>query len=148
MAKKKKKLTPEQRRRRKIRKLKKRLITIALILTALGAGYYLTNPATAGKASQSEQIATIRDKIITYSQIGQEQAVKVLGIATEYTERALRTTKVPKQLIGGDEEIIVDQVVKNFTEEVKKLPAQQAQKIKTQICQDVIDEATQSANQP
>jgi hypothetical protein len=49
---------------------------------------------------------------------------------------------LPTKFENMPEEIVVDNVVASFSQEIKDLPLKQVQKIKTQICQDVINQAT------
>jgi hypothetical protein len=54
---------------------------------------------------------------------------------------------LPKNLSGGEEEIVVQELVDGWSEEIKHLPAEQVKKVKVKFCQDVINEATQSGNE-
>jgi hypothetical protein len=53
-----------------------------------------------------------------------------------------KTIKIPTNVTGLPEEIVVEDVVNNLTAQVKKLPENQVKVIKTEFCQDVINEAT------
>lgn len=59
----------------------------------------------------------------------------------------VKQIEVPTQVSGLPEEVVIDDVVNNLVDEVKQLPENQVKKVKIQFCQDVISEATASANQ-
>jgi len=117
---------------------------ILLIGSAFAAGYFYINPSQIPDAK-------IRNQVETYKQDNQnttqDQIVDVLGNATQKATDIIKNTKIPEPLLNQEdisEEIVVEDVVNNFTEEIKQLPEKQVKKIKYQICQDVISEATQS----
>lgn len=64
-----------------------------------------------------------------------DQAQKVLASFAQ-------NTSLPSEITGLPEEIVVEDVVTNLSGEIKKLPAKEAKKIKTEFCMDVINEYT------
>lgn len=81
------------------------------------------------------------------------QASQVLGAtitapdsldkAQQYLQSVAKTTKLPTSLTGLPEEVVVEDVMKNITGELKKLPEKEAEKLKVQFCQDVIAQSGQ-----
>jgi len=56
-----------------------------------------------------------------------------------------KSVKIPTNLTGLPEEIVVDELVKKLGEQLITLPDSQIKQVKVEFCQDVIDEATSSA---
>jgi hypothetical protein len=69
---------------------------------------------------------------------------QAMNKSKSYIEQAFRTIKIPKKISGTSEEIVVEDVVSNLSNELKQLPAEQVKKIKIELCQDVIEEAVQA----
>lgn len=135
----KKHLSPEEKRRKKLKKLKRNLTRAILISAAVAAGYVLMNPTVLGNSAREEQVTRVREQLLAVSSSTQDRIAGILGATTSVVEEALKTTKIPKQLTN-QEEIVVDEVVKGFADEIKKLPAEQAKKVKRDFCADLIEE--------
>lgn len=56
-----------------------------------------------------------------------------------------KSIKIPTNLTGLPEEIVVDEVVKKLGEQLITLPDSQINQVKIEFCQDVINDATRSA---
>lgn len=66
-----------------------------------------------------------------------DQAQKVFASFTQ-------NTTLPSEITGLPEEVVVEDAVSSLTQELKKLPAKEAIKFKTEFCQDVINQHTAS----
>jgi len=66
-----------------------------------------------------------------------------LGVASQKVSKFLKTTTIPASLVGEESQgdIIVEDLVVDLTDQIKDLPSQQVKRIKTQFCDDVIQEA-------
>ena len=51
----------------------------------------------------------------------------------------METIKVPKKLTGEEEEIVIQDVVDNFSEKIKNLPDEQVDRMKVQFCKDLLE---------
>ena len=142
----KRRFTAEDRRRMAKGELRRGLMRIVMV-GVLGAGVYLlSNPGAIENPKQREKVEAAREKLVESGSEGGDQLKVSIDSAKEYVKEAFETTKIPKNLTGGEEEIVVEELVNNLSEEVKQLPAEQVKKVKIQFCQDVINEATGSAN--
>ena len=156
-----KKLTPELRRKRSARRLKKRIIQLVLLAVVGGSVYLLVNPQIVADPVRRGQIEQVREKVMGAS-VGTEsvnvisqdsdngaQAVisQAISKSKSYIDQAFRTIKIPKKISGTSEEIVVEDVVSNLSNELKQLPAEQVKKIKIELCQDVIEEAVLACEQ-
>ena len=65
--------------------------------------------------------------------------------AQDYFIQFAKNTKIPSKFTGLPEDMVVEEVVSSFSQEIKDLPNNQVKRIKTQICQDLIDEAASAS---
>ena len=127
-------------KRSKFKTIKTILSRLLLVGAVLGRYYVYQNPQLISQNSTQPEEPT-EESVSSQSLetlINQEKVAEILGKTTEFVEEGLETIKVPKQLSGSQEEIVIQDVVDDFTEKVKDLPSQQVDKIKVQFCQDIL----------
>lgn len=73
------------------------------------------------------------------------QLKAALGKAREQVLGAYSAIQKDQKIPGLPEEVVVNDYVDMLTDKVKALPAEQLREVKRSFCQDVIDEATGSA---
>jgi hypothetical protein len=118
----------------------KQLILIAIVL---GAYLLIKNPATLGSIQSQLPFTSNRQIQIASQSASLGRSVKGLYTkAQDYFIEFAENTNIPTKFTGLPDEVVIDDVVATFTQEVKDLPKNQVKRIKTQICQDVIDDAT------
>ena len=118
-------------------------IQLILIAVVIGAYYLSKNPQMLESLPFQLPFNTESQIPTATKSASFDQTVKGLySKAQDYFIEFAQNTKIPTKFTGLPEEVVIDDVVSTFTQEVKDLPKNQVKRIKTQICQDVINEAT------
>ena len=129
---------------KKITTLLSRLLLIGLII----GGYYLyKNPELIKGQVLGEEVSIESEselkpestESILNNLVSQEKVAEILGKTTDLVEEGLETIKVPKQLTGTDEEIVIEDAFNQFSQKIKDLPEQQVDRIKIQFCIDILE---------
>lgn len=142
---KKKKLSSGERRRKAARRFQGSVVKMVGLVLLGGAAFLLFNPQVIENLEQRQKVEAVRSNLFESGDEGGGQLTTAIESAKEYIEHAFETIKIPKELTGSEEEIVVQELVDNLTEQVKQLPAEQVKRVKVGFCQDVIDEATKAA---
>ncbi|MFC1653651.1 hypothetical protein ACFL1M_02290 [Patescibacteria group bacterium] len=133
----------KKRRKKKqssFKKAKNLLSKLLLLAVVFGAYYVYKNPEiiSSEKNDSLQSVEQVGKDITLTSFVNEEKFSEILGKTTSLVEEGLENIKVPKQLSGTQEEIVIQDVVNNFTERVKDLPNEQVGRIKIQFCKDML----------
>ncbi len=122
------------------KKIRRWLFRLGLVATGVGIGV-LVKPSLIPDLEKRAQVEGLREQILQANEVGQEKALQVLGESSEVAQEAVdKASEVAKDLSGKDPQVIVEEKVTDFKEEIKSLPEKQVKKIKLEFCQDVIKE--------
>jgi hypothetical protein len=129
--------------------LRSKFIVIGLALLA----YAIYNPSVIPHPQLQQQASQLNQTITSQDNSWQKKASWLYHKLQEKFLIFAQKTKLPKQLTGLPEEVVVQDIVDDLTNQVKQLPQKQVKSAKTQFCQDVINDATASiagtsTNQP
>lgn len=117
--------------------IRKALLSTLLAGAAFGGYYLYQNPEIiVGVSKNSATLPSITQQV--KNKTNTESLTAVLGQTTSLIEEGLRSVKVPKNLSGTDQEIVLEDVFNQFTAKVKGLPTEQVDKVKIQFCQDLL----------
>lgn len=116
-----------------------------MITLLAGGGYLVYNPSVIPYPEAQKQVIVVREKAIDQTPVVKDAAEKVLGLTAEAAVDLAYDLRLSGENAKPPEEIVVEDMVDNFSQELKNLPQNQVNKIKAQFCQDLIDEATRSA---
>jgi len=122
------------------KKIRRWLFRLGLVGMGVAVGV-LVKPSLIQDSAKRAQVEGVREQILQANEIGQEKALQVLGESVEVIGATVdKTSSLAKDLSGKDPQVIVEEKVTKFKEEVKSLPEKQVQKIKLEFCKDVIAE--------
>jgi len=135
-----------KRRKKRIKPIKKvmTLLSRVLLIGLIVGGYYVyKNPEFIKSQVLGEEVSeeTESESIETSlsSFVDQEKISSILGKTTGLVQEGLENIKVPKQLTGTDEEIVIEDAFNQFSQKIQDLPEQQVDRIKIQFCKDVLE---------
>lgn len=114
-----------------------------IVLLVVGYGFFV--PQAIPYPKIREKVLGIRSEANVPENDQLLEAAK--GAWQKITEKFLifaKNTKLPKRVTGLPEEVVVEDAVKQLTERVKKLPAEQAKKAKQNFCADIVAESTKA----
>lgn len=117
-------------------------VKILILALLLGAGYVSYHPEVIPNEAVQQKVLGIRDEIRKPDSPITQFAGKVWQSMTKVFLDFAKNTKLPKKITGLPEEIVVEDVVKKLTEQVKQLPAKEAHKVKQNFCADIVAEST------
>ena len=132
-------------KRRKKSKPFKKIITLFSRLFLVGlvlGGYYIYKNPDLVKSFKPDEVVSVESgstEITLNNFVGQEKISEILGKTTSLVEEGLENIKVPKQITGTDEEIVIEEAFNQFSQKIKDIPEQQVDRIKIQFCKDVLD---------
>ena len=120
------------------------LLSRVLLIGLIVGGYYVyKNPEFIKSQVLGEEVSeeTESESIETSlsSFVDQEKISSILGKTTGLVQEGLENIKVPKQLTGTDEEIVIEDAFNQFSQKIQDLPEQQVDRIKIQFCKDVLE---------
>jgi len=122
------------------KKIRRWLVRLGLVAVGVGVGV-LVKPSLIQDSTKRAQVEDMREQILQANEVGQEKALQVLGESAEVIGNTVdKTSSLAKDLSGKDPQVIVEEKVSDFKEEIKSLPEKQIKKIKLEFCQDVIKE--------
>lgn len=121
--------------------IKNVLIKLILLAIVVGGVYVYQNPMLLPTQIQEVLIVNelIAPDVVVSSSKVKDETSTILGKTTSLLEEGLQNIKVPKNIIGGEEEIVLQEVFDNFTQRVKNLPNEQVDRIKIQFCKDLLE---------
>ena len=105
-------------------------------------GYYIYKNPDLVKSFKPDEVVSVESgstEITLNNFVGQEKISEILGKTTSLVEEGLENIKVPKQITGTDEEIVIEEAFNQFSQKIKDIPEQQVDRIKIQFCKDVLD---------
>ena len=122
------------------KKIRQWLVRLVLLGVA-GGGVVLAKPNLIKDAQKRAQVEQIRDQVLQANTEAQEKTLQVLGQSAATTEVVVeRVREVTKEVTHEDPQQIVNQTVTNITNEIKDLPQEQVNKIKRDICEQIMVE--------
>lgn len=122
------------------KKIRRWVVRLALLGLA-GAGVVLAKPDLIKDAQKRAQVEQVRDRVLEANTEAQEKTLQVLGQSAATTEVVVeRVREVTKEVTNQDPEQIVNQTVTNITNEIRDLPQEQVNKIKRDICEQIMVE--------
>jgi hypothetical protein len=138
-----------KRRKKRTKPIKKILALVPKLLLVglvLGGYYIYKNPdiiinriSTNQDSNESNSPDSKSSEITLNNFVSQEQISNILGKTTGLVQEGLENIKVPKQLTGSDEEIVIEDAFNQFSQKIKDLPAEQVDRIKIQVCKDILE---------
>jgi hypothetical protein len=119
-----------------------------LILAVVGLGYLAwTQPEQIPYQPLKSQVLGLKTMESTASaNTIMLDTPKLIQSAQQLVSSMSKSIKIPTSITGLPEEIVVDETVKKLGEQLITLPNSQIQQVRIQFCQDLIDNATQSAS--
>jgi len=111
------------------------LLVIGFLVLLVLKPELIPNPEAQAK------VMDMKESFLNDSPIGE----KVGWLASKATEKFLlfaKNTKLPKQVTGLPEEVVVEDMVNELGQTLKDLPANQVEKIKANFCADVVNNAS------
>ncbi|OGV91536.1 hypothetical protein A3A66_00160 [Microgenomates group bacterium RIFCSPLOWO2_01_FULL_46_13] len=136
-------ISPEKKRRKRARRLRRRLIRLMMAVVILGVGYLIYNPNVVADPTARARVEVIRGKVGGLAVMGKEWGVVLTNQAVKAVDTALKTTKVPKKMDGEIKEVVVEDVVADFTKQLKELPVEKAREVTQQFCERVAGESSE-----
>lgn len=127
-------------------KLLRKFLPLLLIGAVVGAYYLPQHPELLARiipqnASSQDQEEDNSEAVVATTQ----------NIGSVLSSTAQNISNITRNLIdkmtNEQEEALINQTVKNLSTQIKDLPKEQAEKIKYQFCQDVIEQYEQENNQ-
>lgn len=113
---------------------------LLLLLLILGGYFVWQQPEVIPYPSVSTAINQIKQSENPTQVLGASiSAPDTLTKAQEAISSMIKTTKLPTSITGLPEEVVVEDLMISVTSELKKLPEKEAQKLKVQFCQDVLE---------
>jgi len=143
MNKKKKKKSSEGPKPLISKKTRKRFLKL-LILTILGGGGYIfSNPNVIPDPQQREQVLNAKDYLLHLNDRAQASLVDALPQTQQITSHASQLSQ--NGVVLGDQEINVEEVIRQAAQSLENIPQNQLQRFKTDFCADVIQNAVNNA---
>lgn len=130
----------KRKKKSSIRKIK-HLISRVLLVGLVFGGYYLyKNPQLVSQIlNKQPPEELVSSQAILNNFISQEKASEILGKTTSLVAEGLENIKIPKQLSGSNEEIVIQDAFDQFSQKIKDLPAEQVDRVKIQLCKDILE---------
>jgi hypothetical protein len=116
-----------------------------VLLMIVGALVIIYKPEIINNGPIQAKIYDLRAQVFKMKKPDLESAKQVASATSQKVLGAYSVVQKENLIPGLPKEIVVDQVVNNLTDQVKKLPETELKQVKRAFCQDVIDEATGSA---
>jgi hypothetical protein len=114
------------------------------LVVAIAYGFY--NPEIIPQDSLKEKVLGIRDQVPHQEGLVTETASWLTQTAQKTYTHIATTVKVPKELTGLPEEVVVEEAVKQLGDKVKTLPVEQAHKVKQYFCADIVAESLSASS--
>lgn len=118
------------------------LIKMGLLGLVVGGYFLWQNPKLIEQILSDSSVSQPKEKasqtVSTAAKTSTQNMSAILGKTTSFVEEGLQNLKIPKQLSGSDEEIVLEEVVNDFTAKIKNLPQEQVDRIKIQFCEDLL----------
>lgn len=119
------------------------LIKLIFISALAGASYTIYDPSLISNQEKRDQVIAIKQDLVdkvnkTLKDQDLPPILARLGSFSRY---------LPQGAVLGNQEIIVEDQLEQLTSHLKTLPAQQLDRLKTDLCADLVREAT-SSSQP
>jgi len=124
------------------KKLKRRVFRSLIIFVIASLGYMMYNPNVIQDEESRDKIINLRDKILSLTNSSQEKLVEV---APQAQKLSSVVTKIPVGDVLGDQDVYVEDIVKQASTQLEKLPYDSFQRFRTDFCADLVYNATQSA---
>lgn len=123
------------------KKKKRQLIKLVIFALLASSGYVLAKPEVIKDEQKRQQVEQIKEKVLSATQQGQEEISKVLPKNNNFSQI---TQKIPKGVVLGEEDIYVEDAVKQVSQYIQDLPEEQINRIKSEFCADLISSPTPS----
>jgi hypothetical protein len=115
------------------------LIKLVIFVLIVGSGVAMWQPELVKDEKQREQVLVAREKLLGFtnqSETIMTEKAQVLGAFSSAKDR------LPKEVVIGDQEIYVDDVIQSFAAELETLPVEQFQRFKVSFCADLVASAS------
>jgi hypothetical protein len=128
-----------------LRPLLFKLMLVALVCAII---YGIYNPEVIPHSDVKEKVLGIRTELETNEGWPAKSWDWVQAAATTTYSQIATNVKVPTEISGLPEEVVVEEAVKQLGEKIKSLPAEQAHKAKQHFCADIVAESKSSSDIP
>lgn len=116
--------------------VKPRVLVPPLVILIV-AGYLIYNPAVIPNEQGKVKAEEVRSYLVGDGGEASGFLITVWNRLQEDFLRFAKNTKLPKNVTGLPEEIVVEEAVANLSRQVQNLPKEQLQKVKVEFCRDV-----------
>ena len=122
-----------------IKRKHKRLFFRVLIAGTLAlSAYTLFNPEIIKNQAAKEKVYGARQALVSISEQSQQQVEEKLPQIQQLTSIKER---IPQEIVLGDQDIVVEEAIKQVTQNIEHLPAKQLERFRTDFCADLIKQA-------
>lgn len=116
-----------------------------MLILLIAVSYLIYNPSVLGIQEIEKEIEGFKAMVLSSDSATTQQILGLTDAAKDGVISFTQNTKLPSEVTGLPEEVVVEDYVDQMKEEVKKLPEKQLHEVKKQFCQDVIQEAFDEA---
>lgn len=121
-------------------KLSSQLVKFSLLIICLGFLVFWVNPNLIPQPDLRDRWQIFKANL-TQSSFLFEKASSLATFSRDKFMLLAKTIKLPKQVTGLPDEVVVEDAVIQLTEKLKSLPEKQAKTVKRNFCADIVAES-------